>query len=113
MTDSRPETVIERFSVLLAKGDLDAMMELYEPDAAFAPSRAAVTGHADIRAALEAFLAVEPNMEGTIEKVRSRRHRPGHESPAARDGSDGSPVRMAATSSDVLRRRADGLRGGS
>ena len=38
MGKTRPEATIERFSALLAEGDLDAMMELYEPDAAFAPA---------------------------------------------------------------------------
>jgi ketosteroid isomerase-like protein len=37
MSNQPPETVIERFSQLLAEGDLDAMVELYEPDATFAP----------------------------------------------------------------------------
>ena len=36
MSDQQPEAVIERFSQLLADGNLDAMVELYEPDATFA-----------------------------------------------------------------------------
>jgi uncharacterized protein (TIGR02246 family) len=66
----RPESVIERFSELLARRDLDAMVELYEPDAAFAPQPGhSVTGHEEIKAALQGFLAVKPRMEGRIEKV--------------------------------------------
>jgi len=111
MTQTRPEATIERFSELLAEGDLDAMMELYEPDAAFAPQPGeTVNGHAEIRPALESFLAVKPRMEGTIEKVLeagdtalvANRWRLSGTAP------DGSPVHMAATSADVLRRRADG-----
>jgi len=65
-----PEAVIERFSELLAQGDLDAMVELYEPDATFAPQPGAqVTGRAAIRDALAAFLAVQPRMTGHIQKV--------------------------------------------
>ena len=59
MGEARPEAVIERFSELLAAGDIEAMMELYDPDAAFAPQPGeTVTGHDEIRAALEGFLAV-------------------------------------------------------
>ena len=107
----RPEAVIERFSRLLAEGDLDAMVELYEPDAAFAPQPGAhVTGREAIRDALAAFLAVRPRMTGQIEKVL----RAGDTALVANrwtlsgTAPDGSPVEMAATSADVLRRRADG-----
>lgn len=111
MGEARPEAVIERFSELLAAGDIEAMMELYDPDAAFAPQPGeTVTGHDEIRAALEGFLAVKPRMDGTIEKVLeagdtalvTNRWRLAGTAP------DGTPVRMAATSADVLRRRADG-----
>jgi uncharacterized protein (TIGR02246 family) len=111
MNRTTPEATIERFSELLADGDLDAMVELYEPDAAFAPQPGeTVTGRDEIRAALEPFLAVKPRMEGTIEKVLeagdtalvANRWRLSGTAP------DGSPVQMAATSADVLRRRPDG-----
>ena len=111
MTDARPEAVIERFAELLARVDLDGMVALYEDDATFAPQPgAAVRGRDAIREALEGFLAVRPQMEGTIEKVLesgdtaliANRWRLTGTAP------DGNPVRMAATSADVLRRRPDG-----
>jgi uncharacterized protein (TIGR02246 family) len=111
MSEARPDGVIKRFSELLAEADIEAMMELYEPDAAFVPQpRQTVRGRDQIRAALEGFLAVKPRMEGTIEKVVeagdtaliTNRWRLSGTAP------DGSPVRMAATSADVLRRRPDG-----
>jgi uncharacterized protein (TIGR02246 family) len=109
--DERPETVIERFSELLGTGDLDAMVELYEPDATFAPQPGAqVTGREAIRDALAAFLAVKPRMTGRIEKVL----RAGDTALVANrwnlsgTAPDGSPVEMAAVSADVLRRRTDG-----
>jgi uncharacterized protein (TIGR02246 family) len=111
MSDQPPEAVIERFSQLLAKGDLDAMVELYEPDATFAPQPGeSVSGHDAIRSALDAFLAVQPRMTGTIEKVL----RAGDTALVANRWSltgtspDGSPVEMGATSADVLRRRPGG-----
>ena len=76
------------------------------------PSRAQTVGRPrrDPQAALESFLAVKPRMEGTIEKVLeagdtalvANRWRLSGTAP------DGSPVQMAATSADVLRRRPDG-----
>jgi len=111
MGQPRPEAVIERFSELLADGDLDGMMELYEPDAAFAPQPGhTASGHAEIRAALEGFLAVRPRIEGTIEKVLEAGDTAlvTNAWRLAGTAPDGSPVRMAATSADVLRRRTDG-----
>jgi uncharacterized protein (TIGR02246 family) len=104
MSDPRPEAVIERFSELLASGDLDAMVELYEPYATFAPQPGEhVSGREAIRAALGAFLEVRPRMTGRIEKALvANRWKLSGTAP------DGSPVEMAATSADVLRRRADG-----
>ena len=111
MSDPTPAATIERFSELLAAGDLDAMVALYEPDAAFAPQPGhSVTGHDAIRAALGGFLAVKPRMSGRIEKVLEA----GDTALVANRWSltgtapDGSPVELAATSADVLRRRADG-----
>ena len=47
MTTATPEQVIERFSSLLARSDLDALVDLYEPDAVFAPQPGrVVTGRA-------------------------------------------------------------------
>jgi uncharacterized protein (TIGR02246 family) len=111
MIEARPEAAIERFSQLLADGDLDGMVALYEADATFAPQPGhTVTGRDAIREALQGFLAVTPRMEGTIEKVLeagdtalvANRWRLRGTAP------DGSPVEMGATSADVLRRRADG-----
>ena len=114
MSTTRPEAVIEQFPELLAQGDVDAMLELYEPDAAFLPQPGTtVTGRDAIRAALESFVATKPRMEGSIEKVveagdvalvtNSWR--------LSGTASDGSSIQMAATSTDVLRRRPDGAWG--
>jgi uncharacterized protein (TIGR02246 family) len=110
-TASAPEAVIERFSQLLTEGDLDAMVELYEPDATFAPQPGAeVTGRDAIRDALAAFLAVKPRMTGTIEKVLCAGDTALVANRWTLSGTapDGSPVEMASTSADVLRRRSDG-----
>jgi uncharacterized protein (TIGR02246 family) len=111
MSHNRPEAVIESFSELLAAGDLDGMLALYEPDATFAPQPGqSVSGHDAIRAALQSFLAVRPSMEGTIEKVLEAGDTALVVNSWRLSGvaPDGSPVRMSATSADVLRRRVDG-----
>jgi uncharacterized protein (TIGR02246 family) len=111
VADVNPGAVIQRFSELLGEGDLDAMMELYEPGAAFAPQPGqTVSGQDEIRAALAAFLAMRPRMDGHVEKVVeagdtalvSNRWRLTGTTP------DGNPVEMAGTSADVLRRGPDG-----
>ena len=111
MTAATPEATIERFSELLAAGDLESMLALYEPDATFAPQPGeSVSGRDAIRAALSGFLAVKPRMTGQIEKVLCS----GDTALVANRWSlsgtapDGQPVSMGATSADVLRRRPDG-----
>jgi uncharacterized protein (TIGR02246 family) len=111
MPDSPPETVIHRFGELLAAGDLDALIGLYEPEATFAPQPGeTAVGHDEIRAALTAFLAVRPRIEGEIEKVLAA----GDTALVANrwkltgTAPDGTPVDMSGRSADVLRRRPDG-----
>jgi uncharacterized protein (TIGR02246 family) len=111
MSRARPEAVIERFSELLAEGDVDAMLELYEPDAAFAPQPGeTVVGKEEIRAALESFVAIKPRIRGTIQKVVEAGDLALVTNSWRLSGiaPDGTAVQMAATSADVLRRRADG-----
>ena len=111
MNDQPPEAVIERFSQLLAEGNLDAMVEVYEPDATFAPQPGeSVTGRDAIRSALTAFLAVRPRMTGEIEKglCAGDTALVANRWTLAGTAPDGSPIEMGSTSADVLRRRTDG-----
>ncbi len=109
--NNAPEDTIRRFSALLAEGDLDALIDLYEPDAVFAPRPGeAVAGREAIREALRPFLALQPHMTGQIERVllagetalvANRWNLTGTQP-------DGTAVQMAGVSADVLRRRDDG-----
>jgi uncharacterized protein (TIGR02246 family) len=106
-----PENTIRRFSALLADGDLDALVDLYEPDAAFAPQPGkAVGGREAIREALRPFLALEPRMTGEIERVLLA----GDTALVANrwsltgTGPDGRAIELGGVSADVLRRREDG-----
>ena len=112
MTNSHsPERTIERFSALLADGELEALVALYEPDAVFAPTRGeSVRGREAIREALRPFLALEPRMTGHIERVLVAGETALVANRWTLTGAqpDGSPVELGGLSADVLRRRADG-----
>jgi uncharacterized protein (TIGR02246 family) len=106
-----PEDTIRRFSALLADGDLDALVDLYEPDAAFAPQPGeSVTGRGAIREALRPFLALDPQMTGEVERVLTAGDTALVANRWTLSGTqpDGSPVELAGVSADVLRRRPDG-----
>jgi uncharacterized protein (TIGR02246 family) len=105
-----PEGVIRGFAERLNQWDLEAALELYEPEATFVPEPGkTVTGRERIRYALERFAALKPRLTGEIQGVRegggvalvlNRWHLRG-EGPAG-------PVEMSGTSADVLRRQPDG-----
>ena len=114
MATNSPAATVQRVSELLGEGALGPVVELYEPDAAFAPKPGhAVTGTAAIRAALEPFVAMRPRMRGTVQKVLEAGDTAlvTYRWQLEGTGPDGSPIRLDGTSSDVLRRRPDGSRG--
>jgi uncharacterized protein (TIGR02246 family) len=106
-----PEDTITRFAALLAEGDLDALLELYEPEATFVPRPGeTVSGRDAIAAALQAFLALQPRMTGDVERVLTAGATALVANRWTLTGTqpDGSPIELAGVSADVLRRRADG-----
>ena len=110
-TTHSPEDTIARFSALLAEGDLDGLLELYEPEATFVPQPGApVSGRDAIAAALRAFLALKPRMTGEVERVLTAGDSALVANRWTLSGTqpDGSPIDMAGVSADVLRRRPDG-----
>jgi len=61
MPACKPEEVHRLFSEAFNAGNLDAILSLYEPDAVLVPQPGqTVRGHAAIRQALTAFLAMKP-----------------------------------------------------
>ena len=106
-----PARTVQRFSELLSEGDIDAVLDLYEEDAAFLPEPGrAVVGTASIRAELERFAALQPRMTGSVEKVVETRDTAlvAYRWQLEGTAPDGSRVDLAGTSADVLRRRPDG-----
>lgn len=105
-----PEQVIEQFSHHLNGGDLDALVALYEPGAAFVAEPGVVLkGRDAIRKALQGFLALNPTIAGRIQGVVEtdgvalvvNRWR------LEGTGSEGSRVEMSGLSADVVRRQPD------
>jgi uncharacterized protein (TIGR02246 family) len=111
MPTATPEQVIERFTSSLAQSNLDALVDLYEPDAVFVPQPGrTVAGHAAIREALTGFLELRPEMDGEIQEVLVSEDTAlvSNRWTLRGTGPDGAPVQMAGTSSDVMRRGPDG-----
>ena len=109
-----PEDTIRSFSAFLAEGDLEAMVDLYEPEAAFVPQPGTVvTGREAIRESLRPFLAMRPRMSGEIARVVTA----GDTAFVANRwslegrGPEGEPVELSGVSADVLSRRVDGTWG--
>jgi ketosteroid isomerase-like protein len=113
-TDARatsPADIIERFARYLGDRDLEALVGLYEPGAAFEVEPGTlVHGHGAIREALARFLALEPTITGEIQKVVEADGTALVVNKWRLEGTgpDGAPIRMGGLSADVMRRRPDG-----
>ena len=103
--------VQQEFLQAFNAGDIDALMALYEPEAAFVPEPGQLTtGVAGIREVLSGFLSLKGNLErikhtvvpaGDLALLHGEwvlRH----------TGDDGKPAEMPMRSSEVARRQADG-----
>ena len=106
-----PEQVLEAVVEGINTGNIETLMALYEPEAAFAtqPGRLA-PGLGGIRDALGGFVA----MNGKLDLEVSRVLEVGDLALVVGDwsfsGTDlqGAPVKLAARNADVLRRQGDG-----
>ena len=111
MATSTPKEMIDTFFDRFNAGDVEAVLALYEPDAAFVDEPGKVVRGTDaLRESLTGFLALKPNLQ----LVK-------HETLIAGDigtnyaqwtltgtGPDGEPVSMEGTAVDVIRRQPDG-----
>jgi uncharacterized protein (TIGR02246 family) len=92
-------------------GDIDGLLELYEPDAALIAQPGSVAyGREQVRAALEGFLALNGRITldtklavtvGDLAYLANTWSLSG-------TGPDGNPVAMGATTAEVARRQSDG-----
>ena len=111
MPTETPEQVLEAVVEGINTGNFETLMDLYEPEAAFAtqPGRLA-PGLAGIRDSLGGFVA----MNGKLDLEVCRVLEVGDLALVVGDwsftgtGPRGEPVKLAAKNADVLRRQADG-----
>jgi len=111
MPTGTPEQVLKTIVNGINKGDLDILMTLYEPDAAFAAQPGALQhGLSGVRESLAAFIA----MKGTLDLKVTRVLQASDLALVAGvwsfvgTGADGEPVKLSGNNADVLRRQADG-----
>ena len=108
---SEPNQFHREFVKAFNAKDVQAILDLYEPDATLFPEPGkAVKGHAEIRAALVEFIKLGGTMEiqtryvivsGNIALSCGRWNLKG-------TGPDGKPMLMESGNVEVLRRQADG-----
>jgi uncharacterized protein (TIGR02246 family) len=106
-----PEALMRCFTDRLNAGDLDGLVELYEPSAVFEPQPGVVVhGHTAIRHALSELLAIGPTIRAETVEVLAAEDlalvvNDWTMTAAAPDGTD---VRQGGRSADVVRRQSDG-----
>jgi uncharacterized protein (TIGR02246 family) len=111
MRASTPEQIHRLFEEAFNAGELDSLMELYEPDAALIAQPGSVAHGSDqARAALQGFLALKGRItlntklvvtSGDLAYLANTWSLTG-------TGPDGNPVALGATTAEVARRQADG-----
>ncbi len=111
MLTATPEQLLQAIVDGINTGNLEALMSLYETDAAFAVQPGTLAhGPSGVRQALTAFIA----MKGTLDLTVTRVLEAGGLAFVAGTWSftgtapDGSPVTLTGHNADVLRRQADG-----
>ena len=111
MHSKTPKEVLQSIVDGINTGNLNALMTLYEPKAAFAAQPGTLAhGLAGVRESLKAFIAMKGKLHIKVTRVLE-----------ADDlalvvwvwtftgtGPDGKPVKLASKNADVLRRQVDG-----
>ena len=108
---SRPIDTVNQLSAALNRGDLEAALALYEPDAVLVvqPGQLA-RGSAELRAALGQFIDLRPRLRSEAQNVVEVDDIALYMGRWTLHGTDpaGQAVSMGGESSDVLRRQRDG-----
>jgi uncharacterized protein (TIGR02246 family) len=111
MTQGTPEQVLRSIVDGINSGNLDALMTLYEDQAAFAAQPGTLAhGPQGIRENLAGFIAMNGSLDLNVTRVLEANGVAlvvGEWSYVG-TGPDGQPVRLTAQNADVLRRQSDG-----
>jgi ketosteroid isomerase-like protein len=111
MPATTPEQIHRLFEDLFNAGDIDSLMELYDPNAALIAQPGSVAqGSEQVRAALQNFVALKARITlGTklVVTVGDLAYLSNTWSLRG-TGPDGDPVALGATTAEVARRQADG-----
>ena len=105
----KPEDCDLLLAEAMNKGDLEAAVALYEPEASFVQEGKVVSGKAAIREIMQGFLAIKPQLKlevtaaqsGDIALLNSKWSITGTDA-------EGKPVSMSGAGAEVVRRQADG-----
>ena len=111
MSRGTPEQVLKSIVDGINTKNLDALMTLYEPDAAFAAQPGNLAhGLKGVRESVAAFLAMKGTLDFKVTRVleASDSALVVGEWSFAGTGPDGAPVKLTGHNADVLRRQADG-----
>lgn len=111
MSNGTPEEVLKSIVDGINTGNLDALMPLYEPEAAFVAQPGSLTqGLTGIREGLAGFIAMKGKLDLKVTRILEASDLALVITDWSFTGTapDGDPVKLAAKSTDVLRRQADG-----
>jgi uncharacterized protein (TIGR02246 family) len=108
----KPEQTITGLIEAINKGDLQAAMRLYEPNAVFVAEPGKVArGTDEIRKVVEGFISLKPSLRGESQPLVLEAGDTAlfcNRWSLVGTTSDGKSLEMGGTSSDVLKRQADG-----
>lgn len=106
-----PQQVLDSIVHGINTGNLDALMTLYEPGAAFATQPGDLShGLGGVRQALAGFVAMKGSLDLDVTRILEAGDLALVTTSWSFTGTtpDGQPAKLAARSADVLRRQADG-----
>src|ERR1039457_6698950 len=106
-----PESAVREFFKTFNQGNIESILAFYEPKAAFVAQPGQVAeGTAALRVAINVFLTLKPTLSmGRYQAILAgSMPLPIARWPLKGTGPDRKPIQMEGTTTDVLRRQADG-----